>query len=383
MMKMSKSPRKMPMRRTTTTTTMMPLSFVQDLFANKLLEDDREPFINFQIPGMEGEFGVLAPKIEFWLQLGYVRKSTRTCSWFGRLHLILFAFSHILQLLIIQTVIACLFSVVIYKYIVQQRRTTGAYLLGFGVVIPVACYAPFLLLETMDVQNRVLKMSCSTLACVVSFRCIEAMYNTSLNSAVEASIRNYMTYYSSLVNQVWDVKTNKRVPVTVNEVISHIWTITCQYLILSVVLSYLLAYNFKPFPSHVELEQFHVSWDLLQPGQLANNYLVAVLTFYTLCVGFNITGFVGNLQGFSVRDVLYNPLFRTKSPSNFWGAKWNPVIGGALKVSRLSSEWYVCLVSHLILIPIPRAARCLFASTTILSRVRGHCRNLYSEWPTA
>lgn len=228
-----------------------------------------------------------------------------------------------------------MFAVVIYKYIVQQRRTISAYLLGFGIIIPLACHLPFRLLQVLGIENRVLKMSCTTLACVVSFRCVEAMYQTSLNTAVEASLSNYVVYYSSLINPLWDIKTNQRVLVTRKEVLCNLWTITCQYLILSVVLSYLLAFNFQPFYSQVHLEQFHISWNMIQPGQLANNYLVAILTFYALCVGFNITGFVNNLQGYSVKDVLYNPLFRTRSPSDFWGRKWNPVIGGALKVRVL------------------------------------------------
>jgi hypothetical protein len=47
-------------------------SFVQSWFANKLVEDDREPLFTVRIPRVDGEFGVLAPKIEFWLQLGQV-----------------------------------------------------------------------------------------------------------------------------------------------------------------------------------------------------------------------------------------------------------------------------------------------------------------------
>lgn len=203
--------------------------------------------------------------------------------------------------------------------------------------MPLSCWIPFELLETLNIQNCVLKMSLGTLPTIVVFRCIEAMYDTSLNTAVEASLANYVTYYSSIVNQVWNIKTNQRVPVTQKEFLSNTWTIVCQFCICSIVLSYLQAYNFQPFASNVQLEQFHASWDLFRPGQLANNYLVAVLTFYVLSVGFNLTGFAGNLQGYAVADVLKSPLFVTKSPSDFWAKRWNPVIGGALKVSSNES----------------------------------------------
>jgi len=52
---------------------MATLSFFKDLFDNKLLDDDREPFLQFQIPGLDGEFAILAPRLELWLQLVYVR----------------------------------------------------------------------------------------------------------------------------------------------------------------------------------------------------------------------------------------------------------------------------------------------------------------------
>lgn len=52
-------------------TTIM-LSFVKNLFANKLVEDNREPLLQFQIPNGEN-FAILAPQLELWIQLAYVR----------------------------------------------------------------------------------------------------------------------------------------------------------------------------------------------------------------------------------------------------------------------------------------------------------------------
>mmetsp|Transcript_20977 Transcript_20977/g.38089 ORF Transcript_20977/g.38089 Transcript_20977/m.38089 type:complete len:288 (-) Transcript_20977:128-991(-) len=136
-------------------------------------------------------------------------------------------------------------------------------------------------------------------------------------------------YYASLVNQVWDTKTNQRLHVTSTEFCSNLKTIFFQYMIVSVVRSYLSACQFQPFASNIDIHEYSISF---QPGSLANNYCMALLTFYTLCVAFNLTGFVtGNLMGYTVKDVLYNPLVSTRSPRDFWRAQWNPVIGGALK----------------------------------------------------
>lgn len=288
------------------------------------------------------------------------------------------------QILLIQTIFTCLLAIPIYKFIVKQRPCgTQQYLFGFGIVIPIACWIPFQLLQWLNVQNCVLKMSFATLPSIVVFRCIEAMFDTSLNTAVEASLTNYVTYYSSLVNAVWDTKTNKRVQVTASEVLSHIWTILSQYVILSILLSYLSATNYQPFPSTVQLDQFQVTLELLQPGQLLNNYLVGLLTLYTLCVGFNLTGFLNNIQGYSVVDVLYCPMFCTKSVGDFWRSKWNPVIGGALKVSDRALkviESIAVLYSHVSNVYLLPPEKCIFAGTKVLFRVSRHSSHLFHEW---
>ena len=51
------------------------LSFIQGLFANKLLHDDREPFLYFTVLGIDGKFAVLAPRLELWIQLVHVRSA--------------------------------------------------------------------------------------------------------------------------------------------------------------------------------------------------------------------------------------------------------------------------------------------------------------------
>ena len=51
---------------------------VKRLFANKLTTDDREPILEFTIPGFHGDkFGLFAPGGEFWKQLGAVGVSMK------------------------------------------------------------------------------------------------------------------------------------------------------------------------------------------------------------------------------------------------------------------------------------------------------------------
>lgn len=53
------------------------MSFLKPLFANKLVEDDREPVMTFELPWTEDEsYGLLIPKLDFWNQLVYVSTHT-------------------------------------------------------------------------------------------------------------------------------------------------------------------------------------------------------------------------------------------------------------------------------------------------------------------
>lgn len=47
----------------------MSASWIQSLFEDKAIVDHREPFATFQIPNVEGTFGVFAPEIKPWQQL--------------------------------------------------------------------------------------------------------------------------------------------------------------------------------------------------------------------------------------------------------------------------------------------------------------------------
>lgn len=91
--------------------------------------------------------------------------------------------------MLIQIVIQLVFAVFIYRVIVQQHRgTTFAFLIGYGVILPLAVlYIPFELLERLDIQNHAIKMGAGPCAFIIGFRVIEAMHDTS-PTVVESSL---------------------------------------------------------------------------------------------------------------------------------------------------------------------------------------------------
>jgi hypothetical protein len=53
------------------------MEIFKHLFADKLVEDDREPVWIFEIPGMEGTYwGFYPPKMLLWQQLLLVREGS-------------------------------------------------------------------------------------------------------------------------------------------------------------------------------------------------------------------------------------------------------------------------------------------------------------------
>jgi hypothetical protein len=50
-------------------------TFLQSLFEDKAIVDNREPLLTFSIPRVEGTFGLFAPETTAWKQLAIVSAS--------------------------------------------------------------------------------------------------------------------------------------------------------------------------------------------------------------------------------------------------------------------------------------------------------------------
>lgn len=296
------------------------LETIQGLFSEKLIYNNQEegrgepvaifprPFGGSNDDVTTTKFAVYPPRWEYWKQMVYLN--------------------------IIQTFIQCAFAVAIYCLIVKKRNTTSSYLIGYGVIIPLAVfYLPYQLLELLNIQNKALKFSINPLPVLVFFRTIEAMHATSCDAdIVESSLTNYVAYYSSLPHYEWDYKTKLRKVSSTSLLFNTFKRIVMHYHIVCLILSFEMQYSYQPFDSNVRLEAFHSNLiDILSPSHLANCYCLALLTFYMLSLSFEITAFAENLKGFQTKPVFSNPMFTSHSVSEFWSKKWNLVIHRMLK----------------------------------------------------
>ena len=99
---------------------------LDSIFEEKYIIDDREPFLHFHIPGVDGEFSAYALKIGMLLQL--VASG------------------------LLQTVIQLAAAVFIYETIVKRRGYLGSYIIGWLFIIPAAFYLPFYWVDRFDIR---------------------------------------------------------------------------------------------------------------------------------------------------------------------------------------------------------------------------------------
>jgi hypothetical protein len=189
---------------------------------------------------------------------------------------------------------------------------------------------PYELIELLDVQNKCIRLALSSLATVVAFRTIEAMYGTS-PEVVESSLGTYSIYYTSTLHFDWNPKTKTRRRITAAELVATISKILLHFHLVSLALSIEMHFEYQPFPSSVQLEGFTLSWDLLSVPHILNTYILAGLTYLVLCTGFELSAFGENAKGIYTKPIFSNPLFSSRSPSEFWGQKWNLMIHRILK----------------------------------------------------
>ena len=278
------------------------------IFADKLDEDTREPIVTFSTSN-GSEYGLLAPSLSFWLQMAAI--------------------------LVLQSILCNALAALVYYGIIRRRGTSTAYLIGYGFVIPFVVAMPFYFIRALDLRNTCFMIAVASTPVLLTFRCLEAMYGFS-PPAVEAQITNYMLYYGSVIEFVFDGKTNHAVKSTKGEALIKARRFLTFYLFLALLFSVLEPCSYAPIDmrprgSSGPTIEGTIS-DFLHPGHLANNFAVAYVTH--VCLHTGTLGFgaaISLLAGIKTMDIADNPFFLSSSPSDFWGRRWNCLVHGVLK----------------------------------------------------
>jgi len=297
------------------------MNALQALFAEKLIIDDRLPFFSFTLSDALGgkSFGILMPKSAFYVQL--------------------------IIMLTIQTIIAAIMAIVIYQFIILPQRgakattTTGlnvsSLLIGFGAILPMTFYEPIWIIDYLRIQSTSMKTTIMALPLNLSLQCLEAMFGGTPEGP-KKNIAHYIIYGSCLTGSKFDSTTQKPLRVTRSSFCSVLKEFSFSMAVTCVLTSLLDSSNFAPFETKatVGFDHSYDLTDLFSVGHLMNNFAMALLVSITLSLSTIGVGFFYNIcYRVQTVKVVHNPMFTSKSPSDFWGRKWNMQIHSTLKRS--------------------------------------------------
>jgi len=293
------------------------------LFSDYLESDQRTPCFTFSVPesilslfhvDISGgnEFGLLAPRIEFYLGL--------------------------LMTLLIGAIFNACVSCIIYQFMViprkiqqkskQDSQTLLPFLIGFGIIMPLCIVSPYYAVRYFCIKNKILKFLAAVAQAITFFRTSEAMFGF-LPSSVEDSLRNLIIYNALPV----EVKFNNGVIRTAWSDVFYYFVHWIKYiLILGMVSSYLQAHDYELYPNNEGpmLQDIRLSTGFSR-NQMINNLATAAM-FQTYLTTFgNGLNFLTSLCGVEQIPMMLNPVFESSSPSDFWGRRWNLVVHGVLK----------------------------------------------------
>ena len=296
-------------------------------FPHSLEDDTRQPLFLLTIPKSLSstlfpnetiKLGFLMPSLAYWVEL--------------------------LGFVLLTLLFASLMGLFLYKTVIQtkQERTTTAYLIGFGGILPFWLSWPILLFNLVDVKNGLFRFFVGSIVPIVcSFRTIEAISGLCPSYATK-STKDFLFYFSTIPIAA-RVKV-KHPNSNIGDPIPCSNSKKLQYLKRFIPLLFLLGAYQSILVPHKDLNLFgmgipsdeEIHWHSKQryfTWQLyANSALQALLFQLYLTTYVEALTFVFCvLTGYDVEPVMLNPLLESKSPIDFWGKRWNTLIHTVLK----------------------------------------------------
>lgn len=269
------------------------------LLENSFERDDREPMWFLEAFGRT--LGVTSVDLRFWM-------ITFGC-------------------LLLQTFVNVMVAFIVYKGILKHRGTSFSFLLGYGFVIPTLLYLPGGILPMLKFRNLTFLGAVSMGSpCLLTYRCLEAMHGTLPRFAYDTSkahkknsLRQFVTYYASSIQFNLTDK-GDAVPVKWVELQQRMVHFLRMFLETTILSSLMLHYQYQLFDV--------ATWT----GRIANNFAMAYLTGAGTESGIIGLGIMTSLlTGISTSHFHDHPFLHSRSPSDFWGRRWNKIVGEGLR----------------------------------------------------
>jgi hypothetical protein len=221
-----------------------------------------------------------------------------------------------------------------YKDAISSGR---AVLFSLGIAMPCVILEPIYAIQALEIRNVGLIMVVLATPIVNSLRITEALSGFAPDPS-QTSVWNYVMYFSCLFGMEFDptMGTPKRVS---NQFFrKRLVTLGRDFVIVSLVISVLKPYEFEFFDirtSHIAAtvgSMEHTLQEIFSWKHLLNNFLVAFLISASLSQSSLGVSLVYNIfYGVQTYEVVLNPMLKSKSPSDFWGRRWNMLVHKGLK----------------------------------------------------
>ena len=208
----------------------------------------------------------------------------------------------------------------------------GGWLFALGIALPCVVLEPLLAVRLLRIENAGLIMTFLATAVSNSLRVLEAAGGFSPAPATN-NLWNYSVYYSCSFGVDFDPRTSRARPVSKGFVARRVATLARDFVFVCLLLSALRPKGFEAFETRTEVDAMdHGPLEMISRAHLANNFLVALLLSSTLSQASLGIGLLYNLvYGVETYEMVRNPMLLSRSPSEFWGRRWNLVIHNGLK----------------------------------------------------
>ena len=260
---------------------------------------------------------------------------------YGFYFLSILSWIEVLAFVVAEAVIAALTGALVYYTIVKPRREKkgpplpGGVLAALGLFLPFWILCPRYALDAIDVENKIVRFALSVITPTVSiFRTIEALFGFTPAYATQ-SLRGFvLTFGSPMILQFDDSKSNKFVCAPPAQVIRHLLRFVGFLFLTGMFLSSFFCLTTTPAladPSTRAADYYSLR-RLANLSQWKDTMFYSVLFQLVLCTfGEGLVFATTLLTGIRAHRLMDNPMFESKSPSDFWGRRWNLLIHRVLK----------------------------------------------------
>lgn len=172
---------------------------------------------------------------------------------------------------------------------------------------------------------------------IMTFRCLECLFGFTptwvlvgtKNASRSGSLWLYVQRNGFILWPKLDSSGNRLLPASLDSMWTEIKGYLLNLVIGAMAHSFMAPFNYAPFLSGQEATGIFVTYSIFQLG---NNFLTAVLVGHSLSLSMNgISLLMQTIGGCQTEAVTNQPLFASKSPSDFWSNRWNKLIHTGIK----------------------------------------------------